>query len=1072
MASEPRRERKVISVAFADLVGFTARAESLDPEDVEAFLQPYHEQVRGEFERFGGTVEKFIGDAIVAIFGAPVAHEDDPERAVRAALAIRDRLADQGDLSVRIAVTTGEAIVRLDAAPERGEGLATGDVLNTASRLQGAAPPNGILVDRRTYDATRAAIRYADDPAPVDAKGKAEPVEAWLALEALARFGVDVQQSRRTPLVGRDRERSILLDTLARVESDASPQLVTVVGVPGIGKSRLVYELFADLQTRTDLRYWRQGRSLPYGEGVSLWALSEMVKAQAGVHEADDDAAVDEKLRRSVLEAVGEEDAGWVAGALRPLVGLEGAAEGVRSRRDESFTAWRRFFEGLAERYPLVLVFEDLHWADDTLLDFVEHLVDWSSGVPILVLCTTRPELLERRPGWGGGRPNSITLGLSSLSDADSARLVSLVLETPVLAAEAQQLLLERSGGNPLYAEQFAKLLQEQGTIDEAALPASIQGLIAARLDHLSPEEKSLIQDASVMGKVFWSGGLPAGDRRDALLHGLERKEFIRRERRSSVAGQDEYAFRHVLVRDVAYGQIPRADRVAKHVAAAAWIENLGRPQDHAELVAHHYNAALALSSVPLPEAVLVRARDALIVAGERAFALSSFAAAARYNRAALDLLAPDDPRRARTLYGLGMALFRSRGEGGPELAAAVEALIAAGDPALAAEAECRLTTYWWERGERARWMPHLERAAELVLDLPPSPSKTFVLAARARYLYLSGAVDEADMAARAALAMAESLGLDELRAHALNTTALVTAERGPGDGYALMLESIAIADARNSIESYYGYNNLSVLYENAGRMPEANAAWAESLRVALRFGAAAQVRWARFTGTYWSYVLGDWDGALRETERLLSDPTLPPGYYMVSGLIGRRALILLARGDDAQPQADMRESLAIARASGDPQQIIPALAAGASVLLTVGDVSGAQRLADELLALPGANFMPVLGSLVPFQLRALVRLGVAEQFVGRFATHRASHWLQAAGHVVAGDWAAAADIYEAIGARPDAAIAQLEAARALVAAGRRRDADVRLQAATAFFRSVRATRYLAMADELLAATA
>ena len=602
---EARQERKVVSVLFADLVGFTSEAEQLDPEDVRAILSSYHERVRFELERYGGTVEKFIGDAVMAIFGAPTAREDDPERAVRAALAVREALAELNEadgpreLHVRIGITTGETLVRLDARPEEGEGMAAGDVVNTAARLQSAAPTDGILVDETTYRATERSIEYRDAD-PVVAKGKAAPVSAYEALEARARYGVDVRQIGRTPLVGRERELEALTAALARARTEREPQLVTVVGVPGIGKSRLVYELFRGIQAEPDLTTWRQGRSLPYGEGVSYWALAEIVKAQAGILDTDDEGEVGAKLGQAVGDVVAEpREAEWVERHLRPLVGLGAESELGADRRGEAFSAWRRFLEAMAELRPLVLVFEDLHFADDGLLDFVDYLVEWATGVPLLAIGTARPELLARRAGWGGGKANALTLSLSSLSDTDTARLVHALLDQAVLPADLQQRLLERAEGNPLYAEEFARLVAEGRQPEE--LPETVQGIVAARLDALAPEEKQALQDASVLGKVFWLGAVAHISNvepwaLEERLHGLERKEFVRRERRPSVAGETEYAFRHLLVRDVAYGQIPRAERAERHRLAAEWIEALGRPEDHAEMVAHHYLAALELS--------------------------------------------------------------------------------------------------------------------------------------------------------------------------------------------------------------------------------------------------------------------------------------------------------------------------------------------------------------------------------------------------------------------------------------------------------------------------------------------
>jgi class 3 adenylate cyclase len=483
-AAPAREERKVVTVLFCDLVGSTARAEGADPEDVRALLSAYHERARHELERFGGTVEKFIGDAVMALFGAPTAHEDDPERAVRAALAIRDWAADEGDLQVRIGITTGEALVALGARPSEGEGMASGDVVNTAARLQSAAPVNGIVVDEMTHRATDRLIDYKDRE-EVEATGKTAPVAVWEVLQARAR--VQVERVERAPLVGRKKELDVLLAALKRMRDDREPQLVTLVGVPGIGKSRLVYELFKAVETGGELTFWRQGRSLPYGEGVSFWALGEIVKAQAGVLETDDAEAADSKLRETVGSFVSDAaDASWIERHLRPLLGLEAASELSPDRRGEAFAAWRRFLEALAAHRPLVVVFEDLHFADDGLLDFVDYLVDWASGVPLLVVGTARPELLSRRPGWGGGKANVVTLSLPALSDDDTARLVHALLERPVLDAELQELLIARAGGNPLYAEEFARMLEERGQAED--LPETVQGLVAARGDARTPD--------------------------------------------------------------------------------------------------------------------------------------------------------------------------------------------------------------------------------------------------------------------------------------------------------------------------------------------------------------------------------------------------------------------------------------------------------------------------------------------------------------------------------------------------------------------------------------------------------
>ncbi|HZC74711.1 MAG TPA: AAA family ATPase, partial [Gaiellaceae bacterium] len=531
----PREERKIVSVLFADLVGFTSRAEQLDPEDVRAVLAPYWERLRSELEKRGGTVEKFIGDAVMALFGAPVAHDDDPLRAVGAALAIRDWAREEEDLQVRIAVNTGEALVVLGARPAEGEGMAAGDVVNTTARLQAVAPVNGVLVGETTYRATRDVVEYAEHE-PVLGKGKSEPIPVWEAVQVRSRLGMDVEQAT-LPLVGRTRELGVMVEAFERAKSEREPQLVTLVGVPGIGKSRLVGAFFSHLEGHPDLVWWRQGRALPYGDGVSFWAVAEMVKAQAGIAENDPADACAAKLRASVEQLLTDEaERAWVTDHLLPLVGVD-----HRSGGGDSAPAWRAFFESLAERRPLVMVFEDMHWADDGLLDFIDHLVDWATGVPILVLATARPELLDRRQAWGGGKLNVSTIALTPLSDEEAAEIIHGVLDQAALPAETQQALLERAGGNPLYAEQFARLYTERGSADDLPLPETVQGLIAARLDGLSPEEKRIVQDASVYGKVFWAGAVDADE--DAL-HSLDRKGILRRERRSAVGGETQYVFR------------------------------------------------------------------------------------------------------------------------------------------------------------------------------------------------------------------------------------------------------------------------------------------------------------------------------------------------------------------------------------------------------------------------------------------------------------------------------------------------------------------------------------------------
>ena len=1049
-----QQERKVVTVLFADLVGFTSRAESLDPEDVQAILRPYHDRLRTELERHGGTVEKFIGDAVMALFGAPAAHEDDPERAVRAALAIRDWARDEGGLELRVGITTGEALVTLGARASEGEGMAAGDVVNTAARLQSAAPVNGILVDETTYRATRDRIAHAEAE-PVAAKGKAEPVPVWEAREARASFGIDVVQAGAT-LVGRQREIELLTGALARARDERSPQLVTLVGVPGIGKSRLVYELSQVVEADPELIHWRQGRSLPYGEAVTYWALAEMTKAQAGILESD----TPEEAERKLTEAVGSER---ILESLRPLVGL--SAEGEGGDRAERFAAWRQFFESLADERPTVLVFEDLHWADDDLLDFVDHLVDWSSGVPLLIACTSRPELLERRPGWGGGKPNALTLSISPLSDDDTARLLAGLLERAVLPAEKQAELLARAGGNPLYAEQFARLIQEGGG---AELPENVQGIIAARLDGLPPEEKQLLQDASVLGKVFWLGAVSAvgsverGDA-EARLHGLARKEFVRRERRSSVSDEDEYAFRHVLVRDVAYSQIPRGGRANRHERAAAWIDALGRPEDQAEMLAHHYLEALDLrraAGQEEPAELVERARLAARDAGDRAFALGSFASARRFYEAALDLWPPEDEDR----FDLLLAYARSRVDDDAlddsVLTDAAEGFLRAGKIESAAEAEARLGGIWINRGDRDRSLEHLESARDHLDERAPSAAKAYVLQELARVLMMADDDRAFDLATES-LRLAEELGLDACRSRNLNTIGCGKVKAGDRSGLEDLERAAEIGAAANSHEEVSALANLQTMLAVLGEMRRADELQAQTLLAARRQGVVGFIRWQEAERAFHSYLRGRWGEALEEANRFIDAAEAGSPHYMDSVCRFVRGAISLARGETELALADARRSTELARMIKDPQSLYPAIAFQARVELAAGNANEANAVADELLAVWGDEGARALLELVDGAW-ALTGLGRDDELLAAVERARAqTPWHEAARKIARGDAAGAADVYAEIGSVPDEAYARLRAGT-----------QEQLRLALPVFAQLGASAWQAEAESLLAKSA
>jgi class 3 adenylate cyclase/tetratricopeptide (TPR) repeat protein len=1062
-----REERKVITCLFCDLVGFTARAEAMDPEDVRRLLQPYHASVRSELERFGGTVEKFIGDAVMAVFGAPVAHEDDPERAVRAALAIRDLLVEQGELEIRIGITTGEALVALGARPDAGEGMASGDVVNTAARLQTAAPTNGILVDETTFRATERTLEFGD-PHAIEAKGKAEPVVVREALAARAR--VSVERVGGAALVGRDQELTLLREILARAVREREAQLVTLVGVPGIGKSRLVYELFQTIAEGSfGLVFWRHGRSLPYGDGVTFWALGEMVKAQAGILESDSSEQTGAKLREAVDRFVPDpSDAAWVERRLRPLAGLE-ADELSGDRRGESFAAWRRFLEAIADERPLVLVFEDLHWADDVLLDFVDYLADWASGAPLLVLATARPELLTRRPDWGGGRVNSATIQLSPLSDAETATLVHELLGRSAIEAGLQARLLEHAGGNPLYAEEFTRMLLERPT--EAVVPENVQGMIAARLDTLPTEEKALLRDAAVLGRTFWLGAL--GRERWALeerLHSLARKGFVTRNRRSTVAGEDEYTFRHALVRDVAYEQITRAERAARHKGAAEWIESLGRPEDHAETVAHHYTAALeaARASGQDVEQLAERGRLALREAGDRAFSLNAFPTAARYYELAVQLWPTDDPALSELLLQLARARHISEDERGDQaLEEAREALLASGRRDLAAEADALLAEAAWYRQDRERCDRHLARAAALVEVLPDSSSKALVLSQVSRYRMLADEYEDAIRIGEEALAMAERLGLDELRAHALDNIGTCRASLGDERGLAQLEQAAEIALAVRSPEATRALNNLSSAQAQLGDFRRRGELLVEAIRTAEELGALALARFERAALVANLIWTGAWDEALRLADEWQAEA----GAEASSGelmILRNRALVRLARDDVDGALDDLDRALAGSRQMAEPQSLMPALGIAAHVHVELEREDDARAAASEFMeAARPKTTRAADWRMLEFAFVA-TRLGHADELRRLIEQLPATRMNAADLALVSDETGRAAELLDEGGISFFAAHARLLHGQQLAADGQHRKAADQLEQALAFYRSVRATRYIGQAEELL----
>ncbi|MCA1682826.1 MAG: zinc-ribbon domain-containing protein, partial [Actinobacteria bacterium] len=867
-------ERKIVSVLFCDLVGFTAASNAADPEDVRARIRPYHQRLRQEIERYGGTVEKFVGDAVMAVFGAPVAHEDDPERAVRAGLRILEAIAELNEaepilaLQVRIGINTGEAVVALGARPEQGEGIVTGDVVNTASRLQAAAPVDGIACSEQTYLATERVFTY-DELEPRAGEGQGG-----------AACGLAAARARAPPPAKLD-------------------------------------------------------QVLP----------------------ADDP------------------DRAWLEARLLPLVG----AGGEPAAQEESFTAWRRFCESLASERPAVLVFEDLHWADAALLSFLEHLADWSEGVPMLLLCTARPELYERHPHFGAEARNAQRINLAPLSDEETARLIGSLLERAVLPAETQQALLERAGGNPLYAEEFVRLLADRhlltGSLEDLPFPDSVQALIAARLDTLSPERKSLLQDAAVVGKLFWSGALVEMGGREArevevALHELARKELVRPARTSSMQGEAEYGFWHVLVRDVCYGQIPRAARAARHRAAAAWLERKAgeRAEDLADVLAHHYLTALELGRATGQtgktdelEAAAIRY---LALAGERALALDVESAEASLARA-LELAPVGHPERARLLEHWAKAAHQQgrlkEAKGAFEEAAALyreqDELLAAG------RALSVLVTTLWALGHPRRKQTMAEALALLEAQ-PAGPELAVAYGELAGVHLVDGAMREAIAVANRALQLAAALGLAE-PGRALGFRGTARGSLGEREGLDDLRRALARSlEQGRSRDAAVHHRNLAALLEHYEGPEAAWNASREGVEFCERRGIREFALTIRAMSLRFLVERGMSEQARREAEALARQAEANGHFPTLNAARSVQLRLLAQRGEGAQAIATAEELATRAKDAGIAGEVATAYPAAAQLLLAAGRSEQARSLLHELERLAATDDLAYAGFL------------------------------------------------------------------------------------------------------------
>jgi len=964
-------ERKVVTTLFADIVGFTALGERHDPEDVDGALHAFCEAARAAVERFGGVVEKFIGDAVVGAFGVPAAHEDDAERGVRAGLAIIEVMAGLpplGDerLRVRVGVNTGLALVRLNVPPTSGEGFFVGDAVNTTARLLTAAPPMSVVVGEKTHALSARAIDYERLPA-VQAKGKARPVKAWLTRGPIARRGVDLADADGASMVGRELELGLLSGLFDRAIASRSPQFALIVGEAGIGKSRLASEFAEVLDQRPGGMYaWRQGRCPPYGDGLTFWALGEIVKAHAGVLETDDHLTVEKKL---VTACSADRENEQLVARLRPLVGLDSSP----ASREDNFSAWLAFLEQIARARPCVVVFEDVHWASDTTLDFLEYAMDHGQNAALLIIATARPEFLDHHPEVAERPDRMVVLDLRALTPADSSRLTSALLPT---SDQAQvETIVDRSGGNPLYIRELVRYLDEQAEHhgdtpsvaggEPAIFPDSLHTLIAARLDALPEEHKAALADAAVVGHVFWPSTLAAirgtsPGSVDAVLDQLSARQFVRESSESTFAGERELAFSHALIRDVAYDALPRAERARKHAAVAQWLASQarGREQDVAEILAHHYATSLDLAQAARETELAAHIGrptiDALARAGDSALALDVRAAERHYARA-LAFASADDPARPRILAGQAQALAQS---GSLDAAVetfteAIDGLRALGDTRAASVAMTELSRVLVELSDPGA-IELSDAALSAIAEEDPSPELVRILEQRA-YLYLTeGDSASALDAANRALSIGHGLGL-------------------PESSRALMQRGVALCDAGDPALALGDLQRSLAVAQQGGVAAEVSAAYAclaeavlvfrgphEALAIHREGIATARSRHDEIgegflrAGEFENLVvLGRWDTAIGAYDDLETWLSHRHQTFSLWGTRRRIAIVLALRGGDSVRAAVHELEVGDRNAARGGHRL--ELMAGAVVYHAAGDDVRASRDLERFAACAAA---------------------------------------------------------------------------------------------------------------------
>ena len=954
-------ERRIVSVLFADLAGSTALGEQLDPEDVRELQGALFELVNTEVERFGGMTEKFVGDAVLAVFGIPQAHEDDPERAVRAALAVQDAFPKFGALieeehaaasegahvGLRIGVNTGEVVSGREAAA-RGELMVSGDAVNIAARLQQAANPGEVLVGDRTHAATTRLVEYEQRDG-IAAKGKRAPLGAWRAVRVAPRPQRRGIAGLSAPIVGRDDELAVLAAVAARVHHERAPQLVTLFGQAGVGKSRLLAEFVARLPGSRLLK----GRCLPYGDGITYWPLGEVAKAHAGVFETDSVDVVLGKLRAAVSAIVSGPQAESVAEAIAWTVGLglPGAAQGdpaASEIRTRLYSAWARYVTALGREQPTVIAIEDIHWASAPLLDLVDHLAGALQDTAVVIVCPARPELLEIRPDWGAGKQNAIALNLAPLSQAASRRLVGELLDADRVFENAREQILERADGNPFFLEEILRMLIEEGAIAnddgawvaterlrEVPIPDSVHAVIAARVDLLDATSREALRRCSVVGRTFWPAAVGVSE---ADVEALARSGLVSEQGASVVVGMREFAFKHALTRDVAYQTLPRPERRDLHRRVGEWVETVvtAGGGEVAEIAAYHYGEAISYGDED-PD-LAARTFERLFEAAEAATSRAALESAHSLLQKAL-ALAPDGRSRARALlvlarYELGtnqndLAMAR--------LAEAGELAVEAGDVLLQGEIQSWASRTAWLAGMWDEAIVAADGAVVVLSELPESPELATALARRSQMNMLRGTAN-AEPYALEAIEVARRVGARFAELNARINLMTAGAARGVEPDAVefehLLEEAMAERHAEEAYRVVVNYLWSAAPHLEISELEARVEAACDRLATGLGFEVASLDRYLALSRARFLWIpSGQWDRV--DAELAVQDTLQTGGNRLVE--LELRAGMAVRRGDLDSADELLDGFRDEALESAEPQRILPM----ASVFLARASLAG-----------------------------------------------------------------------------------------------------------------------------------